>query len=211
MARFRARQLKLYLVTDPDLCGPRGVVQTVHDALRGGVSLVQLRDKHAPTRALVELASALREVCEDFDVPLVINDRVDVALAAGVHGVHVGAEDMPATEARRLLGPGSIIGVSVRSADEARAAARAGADYVAANGVWSTPTKTNFGSPLGLESVRELVQASELPVVAIGGIHTGNAGALASAGCAGIAVVSAIMAAPNPARASQSLIDAFDA
>lgn len=211
MPRIRSDQLKLYLVTDPDSCGPRGVAPTVRAALRGGVTLVQLRDKQASTRTLLELARTLLEICADFEVPLIINDRVDVALAAGAHGVHVGAEDMPVAEVRRLLGPGAIVGVSVRSIEDALRAAQQGADYVAANGVWSTPTKTDFGAPLGLESLRELARGSELPVVAIGGVQLGNINTVSAAGCAGAAVVSAIMAASDPTQASQSLRAALDA
>ncbi len=207
--RPRTLDLTLYVVTDPVLAGARGVVDTVRAAIQGGTTIVQLRDKTAETRALVEQARALRSVCTAHGVPLVINDRIDVALAAGADGVHVGQSDMPLAEARRLLGPGAIVGVSVRTIEELRDAERDGASYVAANGVWATPTKTDLGRPLGLEGLRALVQASKLPLVAIGGIQESNAADIASAGAAGIAVVSAVMQASDPEAASRRLRAAF--
>jgi len=142
-------------------------------------------------------------------VPLIVNDRVDVALAAGADGVHLGQSDMTLVDARQILGPNPIVGVSVRTSEEAKEAARDGATYLAANGVWETTTKTDFGEPLGLEGLRALTEASSLPMVAIGGIDASNAETLARAGCAGIAVVSAVMKAPDPAKACKQLRSAF--
>lgn len=178
-------------------------------ALDGGVTVVQLRDKHAGTRELIEQARALRAICARRGVPLIINDRVDVAMVAEADGVHLGQSDMALVDARRLLGPESIVGVSVRTDDEVRAAAREGATYVAANGVWATATKTDFGAPLGLDGLRSMIESSTLPMVAIGGIDTTNAWALAQAGCDGIAVVSAVMKSPDPADACRRLRRAF--
>lgn len=209
--RIAPEDLTLYVVTDPAPGGWRSLVDIVAAALRGGTTIVQLRDKHAETRELVEQARALHEVCAQAHVPLVINDRVDVALASGADGVHVGQSDMPPADARRMLGLDAIVGVSVRSIEELRAAERDGASYVAANGVWSTPTKTDFGSPLGLDGLRELVRATSLPMVAIGGIHESNAGSVAETGAAGVAVVSAVMRAADPAAACRRLRNAFEA
>lgn len=201
--------LTLYVVTDPALPGERDIVETIRAAVHGGATIVQLRDKSAGTRDLVEQARALRQVCASRGIPLIINDRVDVALASGADGVHVGQSDMPLEDARRLLGPDAIVGVSIRSLDELRSAERGGATYLAANGVWATPTKTDFGEPLGLEGLSELVSATKLPMVAIGGIQVSNAREIARAGAAGIAVVSAVMRADDPSAACRQLRAAF--
>jgi thiamine-phosphate pyrophosphorylase len=140
---------------------------------------------------------------------MLVNDRVDVALAAGADGVHLGQDDMGVADARRLLGPDAIVGVSVRDLAEVEAAEREGASYLAANGVWATATKTDFGAPLGLDGLRALVAASRLPMIAIGGVNLETAPAIASAGCAGIAVVSAVMKAEDPRQACVSLRRAF--
>jgi len=125
--------------------------------------------------------------------------------------VHLGQDDMPPEQARRLLGPDALIGVSVRTADEARQAELAGASYLAANGIWATVTKTDFGEPLGVDMLVRLARATRLPLVAIGGIHAGNAAEIRRAGASGIAVVSAVMAAPDPEAACRELRAAFGA
>jgi len=206
---MRDLDLRLYVVTDREQAGDRGVPSKVRDAIAGGATIVQLRDKHASTRALVEMACELIEVCRPAGVPLLINDRVDVALAADADGVHLGQSDMALRDARRLMGKNSIIGVSVRDEAEVLEAQRDGASYIAANGVWATATKTDFGAPLGEGGLRRLVAASKLPLVAIGGITVNQAPSLAAAGCAGIAVVSAVMKAPNPREAAAALREAF--
>jgi len=167
-----------------------------------------LRDKAAPGEALVEQARHLAALATRHGAVLIVNDRVDVALEAGAHGVHVGQGDLAAAEARRRLGPGRILGVSVRTPAEARAAEEAGADYVAANLVFSTATKTDLEGPIGLEGVRALRAATRLPLVAIGGIHAGNAAQVVAAGADGVAVVSAVMAAPDVAAACRALLEA---
>ncbi len=205
----RSLDVRLYLVTDPVLAGARGVTETVRAALEGGTTCVQLRDKQAETRELLKAARAIKSLCDERGVPFVINDRIDVALAVGADGVHLGQGDMPLSDARRLLGPNAVIGVSVRTVQEVREAEREGATYLAANGVWATSTKTNFGAALGLDGLRSLVLASRLPIVAIGGIDETQARELALTGAAGIAVVSAVMAAPDPAEACRRLRLAF--
>lgn len=206
----RRIDLRLYVVTDEEQCGQRGLFSTVQDALRGGATLVQYRDKHASTRKFVQQARELLLLCRAASVPLVINDRADVALASGADGVHLGQSDMLVADARRLVGPDLIVGVSVRSDKEALQAKADGATYLAANGVWSTATKTDFGAPLGLESLAKLAKASPLPLVAIGGIGIEQAPMIARAGCAGIAVVSAVMKAEDPRRACEALRKAFE-
>jgi thiamine-phosphate pyrophosphorylase len=201
--------LRLYVVTDEPQTGDRGVPATVQSAIAGGATIVQLRDKTASTRALMAKARALLSICRPAGVPLLINDRVDVALASGADGVHLGQSDMEARDARRVLGPDAIIGVSIRNEAEIEIAQRDGATYLAANGVWTTATKTDFGAPLGCDGLRKLVSASRLPMVAIGGIGVEQAPMIAEAGCAGIAVVSAVMKAPDPRLACMALRRAF--
>ena len=206
---MRALDLRLYVVTDREQAGARGVAATVRAAIDGGATIVQLRDKTASTRALVDSARELIAVCRPASIPLLINDRVDVALAAGADGVHLGQSDMELQDARRLLGADAIIGVSVRDEHEVREAERHGASYLAANGVWATSTKTDFGAPLERDGLAQLVAAARLPVVAIGGINVEQAPLIARAGCSGIAVVSAVMKADDPRKAAASLREAF--
>lgn len=201
--------LSLYLVTDPVLHGGRGVIPTVRLALEAGVRIVQLRDKEASTRQLLREAKQLRALCESYSAVFVVNDRVDVALVSGAHGVHLGQDDMQADEAREILGPDVIIGVSVRTVKEAIEASATGADYIAANMVFSTATKTDIEEPLGIEMVKELSRASRLPLVAIGGIKPENAGLMIKAGCAGVAVVSAIMNAEDPGMEVRRFLEAL--
>ena len=195
----------LYLVTDLALAAGRPLVDVVGEAIEGGVTMVQYRDKHAGTRAMIEGARATLRVAREAGRPLLINDRVDVALAAGADGVHLGQEDMPVSMARRLLGPERILGVTATGPDQAREAEREGADYVGCSAVFSTQTKTDTGLPVGLEGLRELVGSVSLPVVAIGGIDQGNAADVMRTGAAGLAVVSAIMGAADPREAARRL------
>ncbi len=198
--------LKLYLVTDPVLCGDRGVVETCRQALQAGVTAIQLRDKTASTRNLIEMAAILMVLCEKHEALFIVNDRVDVALACQSRGVHLGQDDMPATDARRLLGPEAVIGISVRSVDEAVAAWKDGADYIAANMVFPTDTKTDLEKPLGLDAIGRLKKATPLPLIAIGGINKTNADIVRKAGADGIAVVSAIMAATQVDKSVHDLL-----
>jgi thiamine-phosphate pyrophosphorylase len=197
--------LAVVVVTDPVLAGKRGVEAVSAAALAAGIRILQFRDKTACTRRLVEQARSLAALAARYGAVLVVNDRLDVALAAGAHGLHVGQDDLAAADARRLLGPGAILGVSVRTPDEARAAEVAGADYVAANLVFSTDTKTDLDGPIGLEGVRALRASTALPLVAIGGITATNAADVVAAGADGVAVVSAVMAAPDVGAACRAL------
>ena len=190
-------RLSLYLVTDPVLCGSRGVQETCRLALEAGVEAVQLRDKNASTRELVRMAVILQELCRKYGALFIVNDRIDVAMASCADGVHLGQDDMPVHLARKFLGPEAVIGASARTPEEALQAYEEGADYIAANLVFSTDTKTDLGEPLGIEAILKLKKASPLPLVAIGGINPSNAGIVRRAGADGIAVVSAIMAAED--------------
>lgn len=205
---MRTADLAVYLVTDPGMGRERGLAETVRPALEAGIRTVQLRDKEASTRKLLDDASTLLALCREYGATFLVNDRVDVALAAGAGGVHLGQDDMPADAARRLLGRDAVIGVSVRTAQEARRAEEDGADYMAANLVYPTATKTDLPDPLGPEGIRELRSACGLPLVAIGGIDAGNAVEVIGAGADGLAVVSAIMAAGDPAAAAVRLLEA---
>lgn len=193
--------LKLYLVTDPVLHGGRGVEATCEEALKAGVRFVQLRDKNASTRSLFDSAQALRKLCNRYSSYFVVNDRIDVAMAVKADGVHLGQSDMPADTARSIMGSEAVIGVSVRTVEEAEIAKADGADYIAANLVFSTETKKDIKEPLGLEMVSILSQASSLPLIAIGGINPENTALVINAGCSGVAVVTAIMNADSPAVA----------
>lgn len=195
----------LYLVTDRHLAGSRAVEDIVRLAVSGGVTCVQLRDKTASTRELLEAARRLLAVLRPCGVPLIVNDRVDVALAAGADGIHVGQSDMPLATAQSLVPAHYIIGVSASSVEEAILAQQAGAAYIGISPVFSTPTKTDTAPALGLAGISAIRAATTLPLVGIGGIHLGNAADIIHAGADGIAVVSAIMAAENPQQAAADL------
>ena len=199
------RDWRLYLVTDASLAAPRSIEDVVRAALRGGVSAVQLRDKECPTRNFVELARGLKAILGPAGVPLVGNDRVDVALAAGADGVHIGQSDMEHRDARRRLGPDAVIGLSVETLEQAERAASLDVDYFGVGPVFPTPTKADAAPAWGLERLAALRRASRHVLVAIGGIDLENAGATIRAGADGIAVVSAICAAPDPERAAREL------
>ena len=203
--------LRLYLVTDQASLRGRTLADVLLAALQGGVSCVQLREKELATRDFVALALAVKDLLAPFDVPLVINDRLDVALACGAQGVHLGQSDMPVALARQLLPPEVFIGLSVENlGDVARAAGQA-VDYLGISPVYATPTKTDTAAPWGLAGVSQVRAMTGLPLVAIGGIHQGNAAQVLQAGADGLAVVSAICSAPDPGLAAQSFTEIFRA
>ncbi len=200
----------LYLVTDRKLCGSRKLETVVEEAVLGGVGIVQLREKSASTGEFVELAVRLRQLLDIYSVPLIINDRIDVALASGAAGVHLGQSDMPYDAARRILGPGSIIGLSIENrAQLDRANSIEGLDYVAASPVFSTLTKTDIGEPWGLDGLREFCAFSAHPVVAIGGINLTNISEISRCGAVSAAVVSAIICSTSPKKAASELRQEF--
>jgi thiamine-phosphate pyrophosphorylase len=203
-----ALDLSTYLVTDPDLCGQRGVADTVLAAVKGGVTAVQLRDKDAAARPLYSLAATLLRALEGTGVPLIVNDRLDVALAAGAHGAHVGQDDLPAEEARRIAGPDLLLGLSVSTQEEmaaANALPSGTVDYLGVGPVFATLTKTDTSEELGVDGLADLCRLTELPCVAIGGIHAGNVAAVRASGVHGVAVVSEICTASDPAAAAAAL------
>jgi thiamine-phosphate pyrophosphorylase len=212
--RLDPKVLRTYLVTDRELCGERGVAAVVAAAVRGGVSCVQLREKAAPTRDMVMLGLSLKAVLQAHGVPLVINDRIDVALACSADGVHLGQTDMPAPMARRLLPDHMFIGWSVETLDQvtqAMAWPSGTVDYLGVSPVFDTATKTDLGQAWGLAGLRAVRQATHLPLVAIGGINPTNASAVCAAGADGVAIVSAICAASDPAAAAKSISESFNA
>lgn len=197
--------LGVYLVTDrPSLLG-RELVDVVEAAVAGGIGMVQLREKTASTRDFVELARGLLARLRPHGVPLLINDRVDVALAADADGVHVGQDDMRPADVRALIGPDKILGLSVTGEAETRAAAGQPVDYLGAGPVFATATKKDAGAPQGIAGLRTMLALATVPVVAIGGIGPANAAAVMAAGADGVAVVSAICSAPDPASAAATL------
>jgi thiamine-phosphate pyrophosphorylase len=201
----------LYLVTDPALGRGRPLLEIVAAAVRGGVTLVQLRDKQAAGRELLAEARALVELLTPLAVPLIVNDRVDVAVAAGAAGCHVGQSDLPAAAARALLGPDALLGVSLDAVEQAVDIDPVMVDYVAHGPFAATATKADAGGAVGGEGIARVRALSRLPLVAIGGLDAGNLGPAITAGADGIAVVSAIMAAPDPAAASRELAAAIAA
>ena len=195
----------LYLVTDRRLSLGRSTVEVVAAAVSGGVTCVQLREKHCSTREFLEEARRVRELLAGTGVPLIINDRLDVALAVGADGVHLGQNDLPVADARRLVGERLVIGISAESVADAIRAEAEGADYIGVSPVFTTPTKMDTAPPLGLEGLREIRRAVSLPLVAIGSIRHDNAAEVLRAGADGLAVVSAIVSAPCPRTAAAAL------
>ncbi len=198
----------LYLITDRhQVPAGRTLVDTVEAALQGGVRALQLREKDLSAAELLPLAMELRTLTRRLDAKLLINDRIDVALAVDADGVHLGGHSLPTAVARRLLGPERLIGVSTHDASEIVAAAAAGANFVTFGPVFATPSKAGYGPPLGPESLRQACVASPVPVFALGGIKTGHLPLLRESRCQGIAVISAIIGAPDPCLASRLLIE----
>ncbi len=201
--------LRVYLVLDPTLTSGRSPLEIAEAALRGGVTVLQLRWKSGPLREMLRLGEALRELCRRYGVPFLINDRVDVAMALHADGVHLGQDDLPPEVARHLLGPHALIGISARTPEQARAAEAAGADYLGTGSVFPTASKAN-PTLIGLEGLAAVVRSTRLPVVAIGGVNPENAAACIRAGAAGVAVISAITQAPDPEAAARALRQAVE-
>lgn len=212
--------VRLNAIVDPERSGGRDLAALALLCAEGGATLVQLRDKASETRAMVVEARAIKQALAPFRVPFVINDRVDVALAAGVDGVHLGQDDMAVEDARRLLGPGAIIGLSVKNVGEAEAAPVELIDYVGSGGVYATLSKQQKNPPIGPEGLSRIIAVLQnrvrqkqkvLPVCGIAGIDAANAGAVIAAGAAGVAVISALSLAPDPAAAARALRQVVDA
>jgi thiamine-phosphate pyrophosphorylase len=207
--------LRLNAIVDPERAGGHQLADLARACARGGATLVQLRDKRSATRAMIEQARAIKKVLANSGVPLVVNDRVDVAMAAGVDGVHLGQEDMAVEDARQLLGPDAIVGLSIKSVAEADAAPLALIDYVGSGGVYVTASKQQNNPPIGPAGLARIIaalrrRAPDLPVCGIAGIDANNAGEVIAAGADGVAIISALSLTPDPAVAARTLRDIVD-
>ena len=205
MTRRPAFDLSLYLIAGQRDLGGRPLDAVVDAAVRGGVTLVQLREKDAGEERMIELARGLKAVLAPHGVPLIVNDHLEVALAAEADGLHVGQGDLAPAEARRALGPGKILGTSAGDAAEAATVDPALVDYVGVGPVYATGSKHDAGPAIGLAGLADLRGRLDLPVVAIGGIDADSAGAVMASGVEGIAVVSAICSAADPEAAARTL------
>jgi thiamine-phosphate pyrophosphorylase len=206
--------LRLNAIVDPEHAGGRRLADLARQCVRGGATLVQLRDKVSTTRTMVEEAQAIKQAVTALGVPFVVNDRVDVAMAAGADGVHLGQDDMAVQDARRLLGSGAIIGLSIKSVAEAEAAPIDLIDYV--GGVYATSSKQQKNPPIGPAGLARIIavlrrRAGDLPVCGIAGIDASNAAEVIAAGADGVAVISALSLVPDPAAAAHILRDIVDA
>jgi thiamine-phosphate pyrophosphorylase len=196
--------LRLYLVADPEQCGAN-LVEAVEEAIQGGVTCVQLRAKKLPDREHLSLAKRLRASCQDRAVPFIVNDRFDIALLSNADGIHLGVDDLPVKSVRPRSPQGFIIGFSPETDEQIEAARSSGVDYLGIGPVFSTQTKHDAGSALGIEEFRRRCSLSQLPVVGIGGISPMNAHEVLGAGADGVAVVSAILSSENPGNAARAL------
>lgn len=200
-------KLRLMVITDRRLAGRRGWLTVVRAALEGGASAIQLRDKEATSGELLEMARELEPLARRQGALFLVNDRFDVALAAKADGVHLGDDDLPVAAARRVVPRDFVIGRSADTEEAARAAQDAGADYLGVGSVFGTRTKQEVvGEVIGTDRLARVARAVAIPVVGIGGVTPANAAQVASTGAAGIAVVSAVMAAPDPAAATRALL-----
>jgi len=208
--------LRLNAIVDPERAGGYALADLAARCVRGGATLVQLRNKHSETRALIEEARAIKQALAPFAVPFVVNDRVDVAMAAGADGVHLGQDDMAVEDARRLLGANAIIGLSIKSVEEAEAARLDLVDYVGSGGVYATSSKQQKNAPIGPAGLARIIaalrrRAPALPVCGIAGIDASNAAEVIAAGADGVAVISALALVPSPETAAHQLRDIVDA
>jgi thiamine-phosphate pyrophosphorylase len=212
---MRKVDLRLYALLDPEHSGGRDLVELARGVARGGATLVQLRDKLSETRAMVERARALKAALAPSRILLLINDRVDVALAAGADGVHVGQTDMAVEDARRLLGREAVIGLSIKTLQQAEAAPLDLIDYVGVGGVFATASKDNPDRPIGTDGLARVAgmlrrRAAAFPLCAIAGIDVGNAARTIEAGADGVAVISALSRASDPQEAARELREIVD-
>lgn len=197
---------KLYLVTQRGTLAINEFLHIILEAVQGGVSMVQLREKQTSTEEFIHVGKRVHHLLRPLGIPLIINDRLDVAAKIQAEGVHLGQQDGSATEARKRLGPHTIIGLSVENMQQAQEAIHEPVNYLAASPVFSTDTKPDCGSPWGLIGLKELCLLTAIPIIAIGGIHIKNIRSIQSAGASGAAVVSAIFDSPSPKQAAQQLL-----
>jgi len=208
--KFSNIDYSLYLVTDRGLARGRSTLEVVKAAVAGGVTCIQLREKDCSTLEFIEQALAIRSFLEAHNIPLIINDRLDVALAVAADGVHLGQNDMPLEMARKIAGRSMLIGISTESVQDAVAAEKGGADYLGVSPIYATPTKTDTAPPLGLEGLQEIRKQVKIPLVGIGGLNKSNAAEVIRGGADGVAVVSAIVAADDPETSAMNLKQIID-
>ena len=194
----------LYVCTDRDLMSSVTVEESVEKAILGGAGVIQLREKDASGRSFLQIAESVHAITRRYGIPLIINDRVDIALAVGAEGVHLGQDDIPARDARRIIGPDMILGVSASSLEEARQAERDGADYLGVGAMNPTATKTDADN-VTVDVLKEIRAAVSIPIVIIGGINKTTIPLYKGLGIDGIAVVSAVVSAPDPEKAAREL------
>lgn len=200
----------IYLVTDEAASLGRPVSKVVSEAVTAGVSCVQLREKECDTHPFLERALKLKRLLKKTGIPLIINDRIDIALASGADGVHIGQSDMPYDTTRKLMGPGAIIGLSVETWEDVQTAQDMDVDYIGVSPVYSTPTKTDTKSPWGIDGLKKIRMYSRHPLVAIGGLDASNCEKVIQAGADSIAVVSAICSARDIFSAARQLVTTFE-
>lgn len=197
----------LHVLTDTVLQDRYSHTDLARLAVAGGADTIQYRQKTGTTREMIETAMAIQEICTDADIPLIVNDRVDVAIAAGADGVHLGQDDFPVRKARELLGSDRIIGVSGGSVEEAQQGIAGGADYVGFGPIYATGSKADAGFPQGLAGLSEIARVLSVPVIAIGGIDADTAAEVMRAGAHGIAVISAVCCQADPEGATRRLLE----
>ena len=207
-AALRPR-LALHVLTDRAWSRGRSTLEVAEAALKGGATVIQLRDKEASTRTLVEEGLVLRKLTRNYNALLIVNDRIDVALAVDADGAHVVQDDMPGELARRLLGPERILGISAGNMNEAQAAVEAGADYLGVGPIYATRGKADAGQPTGTKLLTEIARRYSTPQVAIGGVTVENTGEIVRAGAVGIAVITAVVNAEDITAAARSLVEAL--
>lgn len=202
--------LSLYLVTDRDLSKGRSIEYIVEEAIKGGVTVVQLREKNITSHDFYQLALSLKKLLTPLNIPLIINDRLDIALAVDAEGLHIGQSDLPYEVAREIFGKDKIIGLSVETIEQAREANLLDVHYIGLSPVFSTMTKSDINTPLGLEGIEEIASFTKHKTVAIGGINEENTAQIFNSGANGVAVVSAIVSQDNPREAAQKLRNIID-
>ncbi|MDC7292070.1 MULTISPECIES: thiamine phosphate synthase [unclassified Butyrivibrio] len=209
MKRIDSKDLRLYLVTDSSGLSTEEFLQKTESAIQGGATIVQIREKDKTTRQYMELAGKLHEITRKYNVPLIVDDRIDVAMAIGAEGVHLGQSDMPVDIARNILGPDIIIGATTKTVSQALEAYDKGADYLGVGAIYPTTTKVKTVLT-SVETLKDICAAVPIPANAIGGLNKDNIGILKGTPIAGICVVSAIMKSEDPQKAAADLRSAFD-
>lgn len=198
----------LYLCTDRDLMSSATIEENVELAIKGGCTVIQLREKNCSSKEFYDLAVSVKKITDKYNVPLIINDRVDIAMAVDAAGVHIGQSDLPADVVRRIIGDDKIIGVSTAKLEEALKAVKDGADYLGVGAMYSTDTKTD-ARPVTIEELKEIRKNVNIPIVVIGGINMNTLGNFKNMGIDGLAVVSAIVAQPDVEKAAKDMYEAF--